>query len=567
MVGGMNDMKRKLRSYLEPGSTRWAIRLAEWGVLGVTPEDMEKPKIAIVNASSKLAACFAHLDDVADRMKEAIRAAGGVPFEIRTAAPSDFVTSLGQRGGYILSARDLIVNDVEVAVEGAMLDGMVCLVSCDKTIPALLMAAGRLNIPTIVMACGYQPSGQFRGQHMDIEELWLTAVHNEIGEKKYSVEDLKEMSQNAILGPGVCSGMGTANTMHIVCEALGMALPGTTPVLANSPKMWQAVQGVAERIIQMVWDDLKPRDILTPEAFANAAMVTLSISGSINTVKHLQALAHEAQVDVDVYKLFEQYADKIPLLSAVRPNGEHMIEDFEAAGGARALMKQLESFLYTDVITVSGKTVKENLRDVVVANEEVIRPVSRPFANRPSIVLIRGSLAPDTGIVKLAVADDRPLKFSGPAIVFDATDEAIEAVNNGQVKPGHVVVLRGLGPKGTPGMGMATSLVFALDGAGLSGEVAVVTDGQQSGLSNKLLVVNEVLPEAADGGPLALVENGDIISIDVEKRVVNLEVPEEVLEERRAQLNLAVETDQRGWLQVYQRLVRPFAESGGSLVK
>lgn len=402
---------------------------------------------------------------------------------------------------------------------------------------------------------------------MDIEELWLTAVHNEIGEKKYSVEDLKEMSQNAILGPGVCSGMGTANTMHIVCEALGMALPGTTPVLANSPKMWQAVQGVAERIIQMVWDDLKPRDILTPEAFANAAMVTLSISGSINTVKHLQALAHEAQVDVDVYKLFEQYADKIPLLSAVRPNGEHMIEDFEAAGGARALMKQLESFLYTDVITVSGKTVKENLRDVVVANEEVIRPVSRPFANRPSIVLIRGSLAPDTGIVKLAVADDRPLKFSGPAIVFDATDEAIEAVNNGQVKPGHVVVLRGLGPKGTPGMGMATSLVFALDGAGLSGEVAVVTDGQQSGLSNKLLVVNEVLPEAADGGPLALVENGDIISIDVEKRVVNLEVPEEVLEERRAQLNLAVETDQRGWLQVYQRLVRPFAESGGSLVK
>jgi len=459
------------------------------------------------------------------------------------------------------------VNDVEVAVEGAMLDGMVCLVSCDKTIPGLLMAAGRLNIPTLIVACGYQPSGQFRGEHIDIEDLWLTAVHNTMGQTRYTEDELKEMSQNAILGPGVCAGMGTANTMHIVCEALGMTLPGSTPVLANSPKMWATVDQAAKRIIDMVWEDLKPRDILTPGAFANAVKVVLSISGSINAVKHLQALAREAQCDVDVYRMFEQYADQVPLLTAVRPNGQFLIEEFEDAGGARALMKQLEPLLDTDVLTVTGKTLKENLREVSVANEEVIRPLSRPFGTRPTIVLVRGSLAPDTGIIKLAVEDDRPLTFSGPAIVYNSSDEALEGIRRGQVQPGHVVVLRGIGPKGTPGMGMASAVVFALNAAGLGPKVAMVTDGQQSGLSNLSLVVNEVAPEAADGGPIALVENGDIITIDVHKRVANLEVPESELEERRKRLQSMPETNERGWLQVYQRLVRPLPESGGMIVK
>ncbi|GAB7055281.1 MULTISPECIES: dihydroxy-acid dehydratase [unclassified Paenibacillus] len=559
-------MKKKLRSTFEPGSARWALRRAEWGVLGVTEEDMEKPKIAIVNSSSDLAACFAHLDGIAAKMKEAIRSAGGVPFEVRTAAPVDFVTSAGHRGGYILSARDLIVNDIEVAVEGAMLDGMVCLVSCDKTVPGQLMAAGRLNIPTIVVACGYQPSGRYRGEHMDIEDLWINAVHRETGRNQITVSELNEMSENAILGPGVCAGMGTANTMHMVCEALGMALPGSTPVLANSPKMWNTVRQAGERIVQMVWDDdLKPRDILTPEAFANAVMVVLSVSGSINSVKHLQALAKEAQCEVDVYRLFEQYADNIPLLSAIRPNGEHTIEEFEASGGARAVMKQLERFLCKNAMTVTGQTVEENLRNAVVANEEIIRPVDRALAERPSIVLVRGSLSPDTGIVKLAVADDRKLQFTGPAIVFNSTQEAVDAVNKDEVKPGQVVVLRGLGPKGTPGMGVVTALVFALDGKGLGEQVALVHDGQQSGLSNKGIVVAEVSPEAADGGPMSLVENGDMISIDVEKRFVNLDVPESELAVRRSRLENKPVTDERGWLAIYRRLVQPLPQSGGIL--
>lgn len=218
-------MERKLRSYVEPGSVRWAMRRAQWGVFGINEEDMEKPKIAIVNTSSNLAACFAHLDGIAAKMKEEIRAAGGLPFEVRTAAPSDAVTSMGRKGGYILPARDLIVNDVEVAVEGAMLDGMICLVSCDKTVPGLLMAAARLNIPTIVVACGYQPSGQYRGEHIDFEDLWLNAVKQQNGKRVYSVEELSEMSKNAILGPGVCAGWVRPTPCTLFAKPLAWRFP------------------------------------------------------------------------------------------------------------------------------------------------------------------------------------------------------------------------------------------------------------------------------------------------------------------------------------------------------
>ncbi|MCL6625881.1 MAG: dihydroxy-acid dehydratase [Alicyclobacillus shizuokensis] len=551
-------MTRKLRSNFEPGTSRWATRRAQWYALGLSDEDMEKPKIAIINSSSSLAICFSHLDAIAAELKKVIYESGGVAFEVRTSAPSDFITSAGHKGGYILSGRDLIVNDIEVAVEGALLDGMVCLASCDKTIPGQLMAAARLNLPTIVVACGYQPSGEYRGCPIDIEDVFLNAGHFAAG--RITLEELTEMSRNAVRGPGVCPGMGTANSMHIACEALGLALPGSTPVLANSERMWETVKSAGKRIVQMVWDDVKPRDILTPYAFANAVMVMLSVSASINTVKHLQAVAKEAECDVDVYRLFERFADVIPLLTAVRPNGEHSIAGFEAAGGARAVMKQLERYLYKDAKTVSGKNIGEILESAVVTDSEVIRPVARAFARRPSIVLVRGSLAPETGIVKLAVADDRPLQFSGHAIVFESQEEAVQAVKRGEIQAGHVVVLRGIGPKGAPGMGMASALVFALDGAGLSAKVAVVTDGQLSGLVNRGIVIGEVSPEAADGGPLALVRDGDLISIDIERRTVNLEVPETELERRRVDLAISPKTEEHGWLSIYQRVVKPLSE-------
>lgn len=548
-------MTRKLRSNFERGTSRWAVRRAQWRALGLTDEDMEKPKIAVVNSSSELAICFSHLDGVAAEVKDAIRAAGGVPFEVRTAAPSDFITSAGARGGYILSARDLIANDIEVAVEGAQLDGMICLASCDKTTPGQIMAAGRLNIPTIVAICGYQPSGEYKGKHVDIEDVFLTAGHTLMG--KVSVEDLEGMSDNAIRGPGVCSGMGTANSMHIVSEALGMSLPGHAPVRANSAEMFEFVRQAGTRIVEMVWEDLKPRQILTAGAFGNAVMAVLAVSGSINAIKHLQAMAIEAGCDVDVYKLFEDNASRIPVLSAVRPIGDYSIEDFEEAGGARALMKQLEGFVNQEAMTVSGRTAGENIRDAVVENDDAIRPVTNPFSTKPAIAIVRGSLAPEGAVVKLGLVEDRAMTFNGPAIIFDSADEAMEAVRNGQVISGQVVILRGLGVKGGPGMATASRVVFAIDGAGLETDVALVTDGQMSGLVNKGMVICEVSPEAAGGGPLMLVEDGDPIAIDLERRTVDLAIPDQEMAARLERLGHPALPASSGWLSIYQRTVQP----------
>ncbi|MCF8008643.1 MAG: dihydroxy-acid dehydratase [Halanaerobiales bacterium] len=547
-------MEKKLRSNFKVGSLPWAARRAHWRALGYTDEDMQKPKIAIVNSSSELALCFTHLDQVAKRMKEAIMAAGGLAFEIRTAAPSDFITAVGKTGGYIQSTRDLIVNDIEVAVEGAQLDGMVCLASCDKTAPAQLMAAARLNIPTLVVGCGYQPGGKYKGEHIDIEDVFVYAGHHAAG--KLSLEELTEMTETAIQGPGVCPGMGTANSMHGVSEALGMALPGSTPVLANSSGMWKTVRLAGERIVQMVEEDLKPRDIMTPEAFENAVKLTLAVSGSTNTIKHLQAVAKEAEYDLDVFGLFKKFANEVPLLTAVRPNGEVLIEEYQEAGGTLAMLKQLEKLLNKKVITVTGKILQDELKDVVVADPEIIRPLDRPLSTRPAIVLVKGNLAPNVGVVKLAVKDDRPLHFTGPATIYESKNGAIEALRNGDVEAGQVLVLRGFGLKGNPGLGFLSSVIFALDGAGLTGKVAVVTDGHVSGLVNKTLLVGEISPEAAIGGPLALVKESDKITIDVEQKRVDLDISEEEFKIRSESIKDLPFKEERGWLSIYRGAVK-----------
>lgn len=558
-------MPRPLRSNFPRGSYLWAVRNAQWRGMGLSEDDCEKPKIAIVNSSSGLAACFAHLDAIVPVLKDAIRAAGGVPFEIRTAAPSDFVVGAGGRGGYILSSRDLVTNDIEVAVEGAQLDGMVCLASCDKTVPGQMMAAGRLNIPSLIVACGYQPSGEYKGQHVDIEDVFIGAMHAQMGH--LPMEDLIGMSREAIRGPGVCSGMGTANSIHIATEALGLALPGSTPVAANSEAMWATVRAAGARIVQMVWDDLKPRDILTPKAFANAVRAVLAVGGSVNCVKHLQAVATEAGCGADVYGMFESLALEVPVLAGVRPVGEHFIETFEAAGGCRAVMKQLQPLLDADALTVTGRTVRENLGGVVVADPTVIRPLNDPVARRPAITMLRGSLAPDYGIVKTGVIERKFRRFSGPAICFSAADDAIGALKRGDIKPGHVVVMRGAGVCGGPGMGGGSSkVVFAIDGAGLGEEVAMLTDGHLSGLVCKGLVVAEVSPEGAVCGPLALVADGDTITIDLDSRRVDLEVAEAELERRRAAWTPPPRQFDRGWLQIYRRNVGPLTQ-GAVLVE
>jgi dihydroxy-acid dehydratase len=558
-------VSRALRSNFELGSVREATRRAQWKALGIADEDFVKPKIAVVNSSSELAICFRHLDGVAAVVKDAIREAGGLPFEIRTTAPSDFIVSAGG-SGYILSARDLIVNDMEIAVEGAQLDGMVCLSSCDKTPPAHLMAAGRFDIPTILVICGYQPSGDLDGEPVDIEDVFVGAVQVQFG--KLEPARLRGMCDNAIRGPGVCQGMATANSMHVACEALGMTLPGSAPVAANSERMFEMARRSGARIVEMVEEDLRPRAIMTPGAFRNAAAAVLGVSGSINCIKHLQAAAVESELDLDVYGLFDELSGEIPVLSAVRPNGADTIDAFEAAGGTQALLKQLQPLLDGNALTVSGRTLAGNLESAVVDDADVIRPLDRPFSTEPAIVILHGSLAPESAILKLGLPDpSRPMRFTGPALVYDDGLEAIEAIRTGQVEAGSVLVVRGMGLRGGPAMaGPAPMVLFALDSADLAGDVAFVTDGQLSGLCLKGLTVAEVTPEAADGGPLGLVENGDRITIDVAARSLELDVSEQELVARRERVGEPQLRHSRGYLSIYRRSVQPMS-TGAVLVE
>ncbi|SDA56666.1 dihydroxyacid dehydratase [Pseudomonas sp. NFACC15-1] len=558
-------MPKKLRSNFPYGSYLWAVRAAQWRALGIDESELEKPKIAIVNSSSNLAICFSHLDGIAEVLKQSIRDAGALPFEIRTAAPSDFITGAGAGGAYMLAARDLITNDIEVAVEGAQLDGMICLASCDKTVPGQLMAAARLNIPTLVVVCGYQPSGEYNGKHVDIEDVFISSMHVVTG--TLPVDELAGMARNAIKGPGVCSGMGTANSMHLVCEALGMALPGSAPIAANSPQMFDFVRQAGQRIVEMIEEDLKPRDILTPNAFANAVATILAAGGSVNTIKHMQAVAAEGGVEVDVYQLFRDLGNKVPVLVGVRPVGEHSIEQMEAAGGGRGLLKRLEPLLHGDVLTVTGKTLKQNLQGVTVSDDAVIRPLDNPFATQPAIVMLSGNIAPQAGIVKYGIDPNKMRRFEGPAICFERSADAIQALQDGRIQPGHVVVMRGAGVRGGPAMGGgASKVVFAIDGAGLGDHVAMLTDGHLSGLVCKGLVVAEVAPEAAVGGPLALVEDGDIITIDLDHNSLDAHVSETDMQARRARWQPLAPQFGGGWLDIYRHNVSSM-ERGAVLIK
>lgn len=534
------------------------IRRAMWLNLGIKDEDMTRPKIAIVNSSSNMAVCFSHLDAIAKFAAEEIYKAGGISFEIRTVAPADFMFT-GHSGGFVQASRDLITNDVEAAVEGAMLDGIICLASCDKTLPGQLMAAARMNVPTIVVACGYQPCGTYNGEHFDIEDLFQQLGHYAMG--KVTDEEMEKMSAAAIKGPGVCQGIGTANTMHIACEALGFALPGTTPVLANSRKMWDAVSAACKRIVELVQQDIRPRDLLTPAAFENCVKTVLSVSGSTNCIKHLQAVALEAKTDIDIFDMFDKFADDIPLLVGIRPNGYHFIDDMEAVGGTRAVMKQLESKLNLDVMTINGKTVRENLENVVVADEDVIRPLDNAHNYRPAIVLAKGNIAQKFGVIKLQIDDHyKPSYFRGPAKVFTDAAEANRAIHDGRVVKGDVLVVVGMGITGTPGMAGPGGLIFSLDGMGLGSDVAIVTDGHASGLCNLALMVVDVTPEAAAGGNIGLIRDGDMVTIDALGRRLELEVSDEELALRRKTAPDYMKKGEEGWLKLYQQNVHPLDE-------
>jgi dihydroxy-acid dehydratase len=549
-------MARKLRSNFEPGTTRWAVRRAQWLAMGIPEEDFDKPKIAIVNSSSKLSVCYAHLDDVSRAVERAIRAAGGVPFEIRTVAPSDFVTSAGKQGRYLMPTRDLLVNDVEVQVEGAELDGMILLASCDKTTPGQLMACGRLDIPALILPCGYQLGGECGGRHVDIEEVYKAVGTVKAG--KMTLIELEDMTRHAIKGPGVCAGLATANTMQCLAEALGMALPHSAPIRAGGDRLYEQADKAGRRIVELVEQDLRPRDILTPGAFRNAVAVAVATGCSVNCVRHLIATAIEAECPVDVLAEFERAAD-LDQITLVRPNGPHRIEDLDAAGGCAGVMRQLRSRLDLSAMTVTGNTVEANLAAVPAPDEDFIRPLDRPFRREPGLIVIRGNLAPDGAVVKLSAVPEAVRRFVGVARVFEDENEAISGLQDGTVRAGDVIVLRMMGAKGGPGTVFAASFMAALVGAGLGDTVAVVTDGELSGL-NSGITIGQVMPEAAEGGPLAVVRDGDTVEIDLTRRVLAFEVTDEELAARLAAFVAPPNTAGPGWLSMYRQLVQPMSQ-------
>ncbi len=549
-------MMKAYRSNFDRGTTRWAIRRAQWRALGISSADMEKPKIAVVNTSSELSICFSHLDKVAERVKQGIRDAGGVPFEIRTTAPSDFITGAGLGGRYLMPSRDLMVNDIEVAVEGAVLDGMVCLSSCDKTAPAHLMAAARLDLPTILVIGGYQACGLLHGEKVDIEDVFESV--GELGSGHVTVETIEAMCEEAIKSPGVCAGMGTANTMHIISEALGMTMPGSAPVAAGSERMLTLAEAAGRRIVRLVEDDVRPSSILTPAAFRNAVTVGLSVSGSINMLRHMQGVAAEGGVDVDVYQLVEQIGPDVPLLCAIKPNGPSRIEDLDAAGGVQTLLRRLATRLNLDVMTCTG-TLSEVLETPAHTSGPGVGTLEKPVKSGPSIIILRGSLAPDGAIMKLGSGRKRTA-FRGAARVFESQEDALDSLRAGQIRPDDVVLLRGLGARGGPGVASASWFVAAVKGAGLSEDIAVITDGQLSGL-NGGFAVGQVMPEAAEGGPLAIVRDDDTIAIDLARRTIELEVDADMIASRLA----ALVDDKRplkGWLGIYRALVQPLSRGG-----
>ncbi|MFG1184636.1 dihydroxy-acid dehydratase [Xanthobacter aminoxidans] len=560
----MSDAEQKkptLRSNFEPGTTRWAVRRAQWLAMGYSEEDLLKPKIAIVNSSSKLSVCYAHLDDVCRVVEQAIRDAGGLPFEIRTVAPSDFVTSAGRQARYLMPSRDLLVNDIEVQVEGAELDGMVLLASCDKTTPGQLMAAARLNVPSVVLPCGYQLGGHCAGKEVDIEEVYKSVGSLKAG--SISLADLKAMTCTAITGPGVCAGLATANTMHVLSEALGMALPRSAPIRAGSQALMENAARAGAAIVDLILKDIRPRQILTPAAFRNALRVAVATGCSVNCVRHLAATASEAEMDIDIVAELEALNDT-PQITTVRPNGPHRIEDLDKAGGCRGVMRELSDVLDLSVMTVTGKTLGENLADVPEPDRTFIRPLADPFRHEPGLTILRGSLAPDGAVVKVSAVPAEVRTFSGKARVFEDEAVAIKALETHSIKPGDVVVLRGLGPKGGPGTVFAASFMAALIGAGLGAGVAVVTDGELSGL-NSGITIGQVMPEAAEGGPLGLVAEGDVISIDIGARRVDLDVSESELAARRAMWRAPDHSQIRGWLGQYAAMVQPLSK--GAVLK
>ncbi|MEJ5328140.1 MAG: dihydroxy-acid dehydratase [Candidatus Bathyarchaeia archaeon] len=498
--------------------------------LGLTDKDIEKPFVGIASSYTNIVPGHIHLRSIAEAVKEGVIAAGGTPFEFNTIAICDGI-AMGHEGmRYSLPSRELIADSVESMAQAHRLDALVLVTNCDKITPGMLMAAARLDIPAIVVTGGAMESGVFKG-----EKVGVNTVFEGMGKviaEKMTLEELSELETAACPGCGSCNGMFTANTMACLTEALGMSLPYCATALATSAQKLRIAKETGEKIIELTRKKLLPSKILTREAFENAIAVDMALGGSTNSVLHLSAIAREAGISLPL-SLFDEISRKVPHLCNMVPSGPYDMEELHNAGGIPALLKELSPMLHLNALTVTGKAVKDNIQNAKVLNNNVIRPLANPVHKGGGIAILYGNLAPKGAVVKTVAVSPTMLKHTGPARVFDSEADAVEAMKKREIQPGDVVVIRYEGPKGGPGMPEMLVPTATISGMGLSESVALVTDGRFSG-ATRGPCIGHVAPEAAEGGPIAIVKDGDKITIDIPNRMLKLELSDQEIKKRLA---------------------------------
>jgi dihydroxy-acid dehydratase len=498
--------------------------------LGLQDDDLSKPLIGIANSYTNIVPGHIHLRTLGEAVKEGVLAAGGTPFEFNTIAVCDGI-AMGHDGmRYSLPSREIIADSVEIMLQAHSLDGLVMISNCDKVTPGMLMAAARVNIPSIMVTGGPMAAGRLHGKKISYSTM--PEALGQVAAGKMTEAELLELEANACPGCGSCSGMFTANTMACMTEALGLSLPYCATSLANSAFKLRLARATGKQIVKLIHDDLKPSQILTKEAFENAIALDMALGGSTNTTLHLPAIAKEAGLTLPL-STFDEIGRKVPHLCSMIPSGIYALEDLDAAGGVPAVMTELRGLLNLKLPTVSGKSVGENIKDAQVLDHNVIRPISDPVHKEGGIAILTGNLAPKGSVIKTAGVSPSMLKHIGPAKVYDSEKEALTAIRGKEVKSGDVVVIRYEGPKGGPGMPEMLFPTATIAGMGLSESVALITDGRFSG-ATRGGSIGHVAPEAFDGGPIAVVRNGDIITIDIPNRALRVELSDKELKERLA---------------------------------
>jgi dihydroxy-acid dehydratase len=519
--------------------------------VGCSSDDWDKPFIGVINSFSEIVPGHMHLRTIAGAVKEGIRSRGGVPFEVNTIAVCDGIAMNHQGMRYSLPSRELIADSVEIVAQAHAFDGLVFIPNCDKVVPGMLMAAVRLNLPSIFVSGGPMLAGKLvKGNApRSVDFITVSQAVGEVVKGKMSEDELQELEVVACPGCGSCAGMFTANTMNCLCEALGMALPGNGTIPAAETRRRQLAYKAGQQVIAALDKDIRPRDVITRDSIYNAFVVDMALGGSTNSVLHLTAVAHEAGIDFSLSSINE-ISDSVPTVCKLSPASDYHVEDLDLAGGIPAIMDELSGFLKLNANTVLGEPIGAITGKARVTNRRVIRPLSRPYASTGGISILFGNLAPDGAVVKSAAVAPEMLIHRGPARVFDGEEEATAAISKGEFKSGEVIVIRYEGPKGGPGMREMLAATALLSGMGMDKEVALITDGRFSG-GTRGAAIGHISPEAAEKGPIAALKNGDIISINIPDHKLEVELGRKELKQRLASLPAFEPRIKAGYLRRY----------------